>query len=187
VSIVTSIVCVQKALMTRSATCSPQVREQLMFKQYFSLRARTLTSHALAMFCLLISANGSAHHSYAMFDGSQVRTITGTVAQVEWVNPHVFLWVYVRNPESETGYDLYALENGSPNVLRERGWSKSFFEEGELVAIRYWPSIDGQNGGHFAVATRADGTVVYGAGGPGGSPDAGKAIAAPPAPEASGK
>jgi Family of unknown function (DUF6152) len=146
------------------------------------MRVRNPALSALAFAGLLLSANGSAHHSYAMFDGSQIRTITGTVAQVEWVNPHVFLWVYVRNPESDSGYDLYALENGSPNVLRERGWSKTFFEEGELVAISYWPSIDGKNGGHFAVATRADGTVVYGAGGPGGNPDAGKAIPPPAAP-----
>ena len=146
---------------------------------------RKLALVSLALPGLLASINGSAHHSYAMFDGSQVRTIVGTIAKLEWTNPHVFLWVYVSNPASDTGYDLYALENGSPNVLRVRGWSPTFFKEGELVAIRYWPVIDGQTGGHFAVLTRADGTVVYGAGGPGGSPDAGKAIAPPPAPKAS--
>lgn len=149
------------------------------------MHARGLALIAVALPGLFLSISGSAHHSYAMFDSSQVKTIVGTVAELEWVNPHVFLWVYVHNPGSDTGYDLYALENGSPNVLRVRGWSPTFFEEGELVAISYWPVIDGQNGGHFAVLTRADGTVVYGAGGPGGSPDAGKAIPPPPAPKAS--
>lgn len=145
------------------------------------MRLRKFALSAFASAGLLLAASESAHHSYAMIDGSQVKTITGTVAQLEWVNPHVFLWVYVRNPDSDTGYDLYAFENGSPNVLRERGWSSTYFAEGELVAISYWPVTDGQNGGHFAVATRVDGTVVYGAGGPGGSPDVGKAVA-PPAP-----
>ena len=149
------------------------------------MRTRICALSALASVGLLFSVSGTAHHSYALFDGSKINTITGTVAQLEWVNPHVFLWVYVRNPDSDTGYDLYALENGSPNVLRERGWSRTYFEEGELLAIRYWPVNDGQNGGHFAVATRSDGTVVYGAGGPGGSPDTGKAIPPPPAPEES--
>ena len=147
------------------------------------MRARYLALIACASTGLLLSAGASAHHSYAMFDGSKIKTITGTVAQLEWTNPHVFLWIYVRNPDSDSGYDLYALENGSPNVLRERGWSKTFFKEGELLAVSFWPVINGQNGGHFAVATRADGTVVYGAGGPGGSPDAGKAIPPPAAPE----
>jgi hypothetical protein len=149
------------------------------------MRFRTLT---LSVFCsagILVSAAGYAHHSYAMFDGSRTETITGTVAQLEWRNPHVFLWMYVRNPASDSGYDLYALENGSPNVLRERGWSTTFFQEGELLSVSFWPAIDGAKGGHFAVATRADGTVVYGAGGPGGSPDAGKVIPPPAAPKAS--
>jgi Family of unknown function (DUF6152) len=151
------------------------------------MRVRNLALAATAVATFFFSASGSAHHSYAMFDGSRIKTITGTVAKLEWVNPHVFLWVYVRNPDSDTGYDLYTLENGSPNVLRTRGWSQTFFKEGELLAISYWPVIDGQNGGHFAVATRADGTVVYGAGGPGGSPDAGKAIPPPAAPEESAR
>jgi hypothetical protein len=147
------------------------------------MQVRIAALSAAALVTLLFTISGSAHHSYAMFDGSQIKTISGTVARLEWVNPHVFLWVYVRNPESETGYDTYALENGSPNVLRERGWSPTFFQEGELVAVSYWPVIDGQNGGHFAVATRMDGSVVYGAGGPGGSPDAGKAVAPPKPPQ----
>ena len=147
------------------------------------MRARNLVLIACASAGAVLSADASAHHSYAMFDGSRIKTITGTVAQLEWTNPHVFLWIYVRNPDSDAGYDLYALENGSPNVLRERGWSKTYFKEGELLSVSFWPVIDGQNGGHFAVATRADGTVVYGAGGPGGSPDAGKAIPPPAAPD----
>ena len=147
------------------------------------MRSRLFALIALSIPSVLFAGSGFAHHSYAMFDGSRIETIVGTVAKLEWTNPHVFLWVYVANPASDTGYDLYALENGSPNVLRVRGWSPTFFAEGEPVAISYWPVKDGQNGGHLAVLTRADGTVVYGAGGPGGSPDAGKAIPPPAAPE----
>jgi len=151
------------------------------------MQARKLALAAVASTSFLLAASGSAHHSYAMFDGSEVRTISGTVARLEWVNPHVFLWVYVPNSASDTGYDLYALENGSPNVLRARGWSPSYFAEGESVAISFWPTIDGRNGGHFAVATRVDGTVVFGAGGPGGDVDAGKVIPPPAAPEESAR
>ena len=45
-----------------------------------------------------------AHHSYAMFDSSKRMSITGTVAKVEWGNPRVFLWFYVRNLRGQ--YDL---------------------------------------------------------------------------------
>ncbi len=140
-----------------------------------------LRTCAIAL-ALAVTAGVAAHHSYAMFDAARTVTVTGSVAKLEWTNPHVFLWVYVPNPSAATGYDLYAFENGSPNVLAQRGWSKSTFNAGEAVSIAYWPLLDGRPGGHFAVATRADGSVIRGAGGPGGSPDVGNLVAAPAAP-----
>jgi len=124
----------------------------------------------------------SAHHSYAMFDGKRTATVTGTLAKIEWTNPHVFIWVYVPNSARENGYDLYAFENGSPNVLTRRGWSPTTFSAGEKLAITYWPLLDGRTGGHFAVATRTDGSSIWAAGGPGGGVDVSSAVPAPPAP-----
>jgi hypothetical protein len=131
-----------------------------------------------------VAASASAHHSYAMFDAARTVTVTGTVAKLEWTNPHVFVWVYVPNAARDNGFDLYAFENGSPNVLLRRGWSKETFAAGEKLSIAYWPLADGRTGGHFAVATRVDGSVVRGAGGPGGSVDASSSVEAPAAPAA---
>jgi hypothetical protein len=147
------------------------------------MRTRRLTRNVAALALGLAAAAAvHAHHSYAMFDGKQTVTVTGTVAKIEWTNPHVFIWVYVPNSARESGYDLYAFENGSPNVLTRRGWSATTFAQGEKLAITYWPLLDGRTGGHFAVATRTDGTSIYGAGGPGGGVDGSSAIAAPPRP-----
>jgi hypothetical protein len=110
----------------------------------------------------------SAHHSYAMFDGTRTATVKGTVAKLEWTNPHVFVWVYVPNAARENGFDLYAFENGSPNVLARMGWSKDTFAAGEELTFEYWPLADGRTGGHFARAVRADGSEIRGAGGPRG-------------------
>ena len=129
-----------------------------------------------------VAAAASAHHSYAMFDAARTTTVTGTIAKLEWTNPHVFVWVYVPNAARESGFDLYAFENGSPNVLLKRGWTKDTFTVGEKLSIAYWPLADGRTGGHFAVATRADGSVIRGAGGPGGGVDASNTVEAPPAP-----
>jgi hypothetical protein len=101
-----------------------------------------------------------------MFDATRTFKVAGTVAKIEWVNPHVFVWAYVPNPESESGYDLYGFENGPPSALAREGWSKTTFAAGEPVTIEYWPLRDGRTGGHFASATRADGSVVHGVGGP---------------------
>jgi Family of unknown function (DUF6152) len=133
---------------------------------------------------LCVAASASAHHSYAMFDAARTATVTGTVAKLEWTNPHVFIWVYVPNAARDSGFDLYAFENGSPNVLLRRGWSKETLAVGEKVSIAYWPLADGRTGGHFAVATRVDGSVIRGAGGPGGGVDASNAVEAPAAPAA---
>jgi hypothetical protein len=76
------------------------------------------------------------------------------------------VWVYVRNDAREGGYDLYAFENGGPNMLARRGWSKTMFAADEAVTVEYWPLSDGRTGGHLASVTRADGTVIRGDGGP---------------------
>ena len=108
-----------------------------------------------------------AHHSYAMFDGTKTLSVSGTVAKLEWSNPHVYVWVYVHNAAASTGYDVYAFENGSTGVLARLGWSKSTFTVGERITVDYWPLKDGRTGGHFLKATHADGRVERGAGGPG--------------------
>jgi hypothetical protein len=115
---------------------------------------------------VLLASSAWSHHSYAMFDGSRTLKVSGTVAKLEWMNPHVFVWVYVPNPKAKDGYDLYAFENGSPGVLTRIGWSRTAFAIGEKISVEYWPLKDGRNGGHFVQATRANGQVLRGAGGP---------------------
>ena len=132
-----------------------------------------MSTLAFARALIVVAALGftavaAAHHSYSMFDGTRTMTVKGTVAKLEWTNPHVVIWVYVPNPAAANGFDLYAFENGSPNVLARSGWSKDTFAAGEELAIEYWPLLDGRTGGHFRQATRADGSVLRGAGGPRG-------------------
>jgi hypothetical protein len=107
-----------------------------------------------------ISAVASAHHSYAEFDMSKRVTLNGTVAKVEWINPHTYVWMYV--PKKQGGHDLYAFENGSPAMLRRFGWSKSTLPTGEKVTVLYHPLKDGRPGGSFIRATHADGRVTAG-------------------------
>ncbi|HEV7715243.1 MAG TPA: DUF6152 family protein [Steroidobacteraceae bacterium] len=136
-----------------------------------SLRAQCLALAGGLGALVALAASASAHHSYAMFDGTRTLTVSGTIAKLEWMNPHVYVWVYVRNEKTAGGYDLYAFENGSTNVLTRMGWSKETFKIGEKVSIDYWPLRDGRTGGHFVKGTHADGKVSPGAGGPGAPPN----------------
>jgi len=120
----------------------------------------------VAAILLLLASSVPAHHSYAMFDGSRTLSVSGTVAKLEWMNPHVFVWLYVPNPKTKEGYDLYVFENGSPNVLARLGWTRTSLTPGEKIVVEYWPLKDGRNGGHFTKTIYADGRALYGAGGP---------------------
>ena len=123
-----------------------------------------------ALLCLAIgigleSAPTRAHHSYSMFDGSSHRNLQGTVAKLEWGNPHVFVWLYVPRAGGR-GFELYGFESDSINELRRRGWTKSSLEPGERVTLEFFPLRDGRNGGHLIKVRRPDGTTLGGTPGP---------------------
>jgi hypothetical protein len=102
-----------------------------------------------------------AHHSYAMFDHSRTVTVEGTVARLEWVNPHVFVWVYVKNEKSKA-YDLYGFENGPVTMMMRAGWSSETLKPGEKVRVQFFPLADGRTGGYFIRAMHEDGRISNG-------------------------
>jgi hypothetical protein len=102
-----------------------------------------------------------------MFDQTRRASVSGTVAGLEWRNPHVYVWLYVPSPDQPGDYELYGFENAAPNVLARAGWSKSTLEPGQALTVTYFPLKDGRSGGHFIRGTRPDGSTVEGRGGPG--------------------
>ena len=96
-----------------------------------------------------------AHHSFEMFDMSKVFTITGTIKEFQWTNPHTFTWIDV--PNDKGGVDTWAIEGMSPNFLGRRGWTKHTLNPGDKVTITIAPLKDGQKGGTFLRCTLADG------------------------------
>lgn len=112
----------------------------------------------LAAAALAGSAPASAHHSYSMFDLKNRSTIEGTVAKLEWSNPHVFIWVYV--PNAKGAYDLYGLEAGAVTLLTRYGWTKDSLKSGDKVSVDYFPLKNKQPGGAFISLKRDDGTVM---------------------------
>jgi len=112
---------------------------------------------------LLIAAGSSlAHHSYSMFDLSRSVIVAGSVAKLEWTNPHVFVWVYVKNPDKQGAYDLYGFESGPIGFLARNGWTKDTLTAGEPVSVQYFPLRDGRTGGSFIRLMRPDGSELIG-------------------------
>jgi hypothetical protein len=88
----------------------------------------------------------SAHHSFAMFDQAKTTTLVGTVKEVQWTNPHI--WVQVLVPDPKTGAAAeWSIEGGSPNGLTRQGWRRSSIKEGDPIEITIHPLKDGTNGG----------------------------------------
>jgi hypothetical protein len=121
---------------------------------------RYLIIPVLTLCGLLLAAGGtaSAHHSFAPFDLTKEKTITGTVSKFEWTNPHSWIWVDV--PNEKGGVDNWAVEGMSPNYLARRGWTKTTLKPGDKVTISVRPLRSGENGGMFVRATLADGRVL---------------------------
>ena len=77
----------------------------------------------------------AAHHSFAAeFDSQKPITVTGTVTKVEWTNPHV--WVYLNVKDPATGQVAnWGFEMGPPHGLQRRGWRRETLKLGDSVTV----------------------------------------------------
>jgi Family of unknown function (DUF6152) len=88
----------------------------------------------------------SAHHSFATFDTHTTKTLVGTVKQVQWTNPHIWVQVLVKDPGTGKTTE-WSIEGGSPNGLHRAGWKRSTIKEGDAIEMTIHPLKDGSNGG----------------------------------------
>jgi Family of unknown function (DUF6152) len=107
---------------------------------------------------LLVAAPGYAHHSGAIFDPSRRVTLTGTVREFQWTNPHC--WIQVIVPGS-AGEEEWSVEMGAPLQLYQGGWKPGTLKPGDEITVVVHPLRDGMRGGLFVAATRKDGTVLW--------------------------
>ena len=98
-----------------------------------------------------------AHHSSAMFDPDKRMELTGTVKELQWTNPHIWLQLNVTNNGK---VEEWSFEGGSPNSLSRSGWKKTTFAPGAKVTIRFNPMRDGTHAGQFVGAKFADGQTI---------------------------
>lgn len=98
-----------------------------------------------------------AHHSGAAVDMSHTTTITGTVKEWLWANPHC--WLYVININASGEAEEWGLE-ASPVVLMARqGLRSTTFKPGDKVAVVFFPRKDGKRGGGLVKVILSDGTM----------------------------
>ena len=100
----------------------------------------------------VFAATASAHHSFAMFDQTKEVTLDGTLKELQWTNPHIWVQVIAKDPAS--GQDVeWSIEGGSPNGLSRRGWSRNMMKAGDKLTVVIHPLKNGDHGGSLTKLT----------------------------------
>jgi Family of unknown function (DUF6152) len=107
-----------------------------------------------------------AHHSFTMFDLTKVLTITGTVTEFQWTNPHSYIEIDV--PDESGAMKHWSIEMGSPSILQQSGWKFSSLKKGDKAILVINPLKTGLAGGFLNTATLPSGKVL--GNGPGRGP-----------------
>jgi DNA/RNA endonuclease YhcR with UshA esterase domain len=100
-------------------------------------------SLALAAALATVPTGAEAHHSFAaFFDPDKSVTVTGTVTEFRFTNPHGMIALDVKKPDGSI--EQWRAETNAPVVLVERGWTRDVIKPGDVVTIDGWPSRDGR-------------------------------------------
>lgn len=114
---------------------------------------------SLVVLLTFLAGSALAHHSAPVFYKVDERvTVSGTVTEFRFSNPHAILKFEVTSPSGET--QQWTAETTSPSILRRRGWDQASFKPGEKVTLEGMPSIDGTYLIRITRAFRADGTEI---------------------------
>src|SRR5687768_10550973 len=95
----------------------------------------------LATFSLFMTASIGAHHSTAMYDSQNRKTITGVVKKFEWTNPHAFIYVEVKDEKGNLVE--WEVEMMSLNHLRGYGWTSKTVKPGDPITCTGSPAKSG--------------------------------------------
>lgn len=115
---------------------------------------------AFALAIIGAAAPALAHHSFAMFDRSEERTVTGVVGKFAWTNPHVMIDLKVQDKRGKSTH--YRIESASINILMREGWKVGAVKQGDRITVIFNPLKDGRPGGLLVKIVRADGSVLKG-------------------------
>jgi len=121
----------------------------------------------LCLAAVLVAAQPAfAHHSFALFDLTKEITLVGTVKEVQFKNPHV--WLQVMVPDGKGGQTEWSIEAGAPGMLVRTGWKPSTLKGGDAVTVVAHPARSGEPNASLIRVTIPDGRTL----GPGGPPPA---------------
>jgi len=115
---------------------------------------------AVGLAVALAGVSVSAHHAFsAEFDQEKPVNLEGTLTKADWVNPHAWLYIDVKNPDGTIAN--WSIEMGPPNALLRRGWKRSSMQYGVVLKIEGFAAKNGKLFANATNVTMPDGTKVF--------------------------
>jgi Family of unknown function (DUF6152) len=101
-----------------------------------------------------------AHHAFAAeFDANRPVQVQGTIAKVEWTNPHVWFHIDVKNPNGEV--ERWMFEGGGPGSLVRRGFTKDYLKIGTEMVVQGYLAKGVARRANARVMTYTDGRTLF--------------------------
>lgn len=103
------------------------------------------------LFLVLVALPAFAHHGTAGYDLDKVVTVTGTVEEFDWSNPHAVVHITAKNDKGEP--ESWTIELGAPGIMARSGWSKNSMKAGDEVIAETHPAKNGVPSGLSATSS----------------------------------
>ena len=113
---------------------------------------------ALVSMALLLVGTAFAHHSPIVFDRTKQVTITGTVTEFRWGNPHSWIHIDVADKDGKVGN--WAVEMDPASHLAREGWKSSTLKPGDKISVTVFPLRNDEKGGQYISVTLPDGSKL---------------------------
>ena len=119
------------------------------------MKKAIVTGLGLVLFAAMPAA---AHHSDAMFDSSKEVTVSGTVKEFQYTNPHS--WIQLLVPAAAGAAVEWSIETAAPIVLLRAGIKPTSLQPGDKISLRFHPMKSGAPGGSLIDIKKNDGTTL---------------------------
>ena len=111
-------------------------------------------------FGLMAAAPVNARHAFAAeFDSTKPVKLRGTITKMEWINPHAWMHLEVKNKDGSV--EQWMIEAGPPGALVRRGWKKDSVVPGTEVLVEGYQALDGSKRANGRDVTFPDGTRLF--------------------------